>query len=144
MPMVVPEPLPLLLLSLQRLLQQKLIHRLHVTAAHPPSPSVQRAAPHHIPAPNLYAISGTVVYTVTDANGCTGTVTVTLTEPAAITATETHTPIACNGGTSTVTISATGGTAPYTAPESLRNQWEHSVYRYRCQWLYRNRYRYSY
>jgi len=67
---------------------------------------------------------GTVVYTVTDANGCTGTVTVTLTEPAAITATETHTPIACNGGTSTVTISATGGTAPYTAPESLRNQWE--------------------
>src|SRR5258706_4605257 len=51
MPMVVPEPLPLLLLSLQRLLQQNLIHRLHVTAAHPPSPSVQRAAPHHIPAP---------------------------------------------------------------------------------------------
>src|SRR5258705_12735544 len=57
---------------------------------------------------------GTVVYTVTDANGCTGTVSVTLTEPAAITATETHTAIACNGGTSTVTISATGGTAPYT------------------------------
>src|SRR5258705_471046 len=51
MPMVVPEPLPLLLLSLQRLLLQKLIPRLHVTAAHPPSPSVQRAAPHHIPAP---------------------------------------------------------------------------------------------
>src|SRR5258707_1253115 len=41
----------LLLLSLQRLLQKKLIHRFHVTAANPPSPSVQRAAPHHIPAP---------------------------------------------------------------------------------------------
>jgi len=48
----------------------------------------------------------------------------TLTEPAAITATETHTPIACNGGTSTVTISATGGTAPYTGTGTLRNQWE--------------------
>jgi len=51
MPMVVPEPLPLLFTEPAAITQQKLIHRLHVTAAHPPSPSVQRAAPHHIPAP---------------------------------------------------------------------------------------------
>ncbi len=57
---------------------------------------------------------GTTLYTVTDSKGCTATVSVTLTEPVVLTASETHTAIACNGGTSTVTISASGGTAPYT------------------------------
>ena len=57
---------------------------------------------------------GTQSYTVTDANGCTDVVSVTLTEPAVLAAAESHTPIACFGGNSTVTISAAGGTAPYT------------------------------
>jgi gliding motility-associated-like protein len=51
---------------------------------------------------------------VTDANGCTASVTATITQPAQLLASETHTAIACNGGSSTVTISATGGVAPYT------------------------------
>jgi hypothetical protein len=58
--------------------------------------------------------AGTTSYTVTDANGCTKSISVTVTEPTLLVPAETHTAIACNGGTSTVTISATGGTAPYT------------------------------
>ena len=57
---------------------------------------------------------GSHTYTVTDANGCTDDISVTLTQPDVIVAAEAHTPIACFGGNSTVTISATGGTAPYT------------------------------
>ncbi|MBK7432382.1 MAG: T9SS type A sorting domain-containing protein [Bacteroidetes bacterium] len=57
--------------------------------------------------------AGTYTYTVTDANGCSGTVTVTVTQPPRIVVTATATPILCNGGTSEVTISATGGTPPY-------------------------------
>ncbi len=33
--------------------------------------------------------------------------------PAAVTASSSNTPILCNGGSSTVTVSATGGTPPY-------------------------------
>lgn len=58
--------------------------------------------------------AGTVVYTVTDANGCTGTVSQTLTEPTAVMVMSSFTPIACNGGTSTVTISGMDGTPGYT------------------------------
>jgi len=36
--------------------------------------SVQTGGTAPYPAPESYAISGKVVYTVTDANGCTGTV----------------------------------------------------------------------
>jgi SprB repeat len=58
--------------------------------------------------------AGTQTYTVTDANGCTATTTVTASQPAsAVAASSTQTPIVC-GGTSTVVISGTGGTAPYT------------------------------
>src|SRR5439155_1594698 len=53
-------------------------------------------------------------YTVTDANGCTSSTTVTLTEPDALVAGNTHAAISCHGGTANVVISATGGTAPYT------------------------------
>ncbi len=63
---------------------------------------------------NFTQSAGTVSYTVTDAKGCTATVSVTITQPSVIVATETHTAIACNGGSSSVTIAATGGTAPYT------------------------------
>ena len=58
--------------------------------------------------------AGTYSYTITDSNGCTATETITVTEPAPLVATATSTSILCNGGTADVTITATGGTAPYT------------------------------
>src|SRR5207248_5017452 len=48
--------------------------------------------------------------TVTDANSCSATTTGNITEPSAIDISSSHTPIACNGGLSTVTVSASGGT----------------------------------
>jgi SprB repeat len=59
--------------------------------------------------------AGAYTYTVTDANGCTSTTTGTITQPAAIAVSATFAPITTFGGTTTVTVSATGGTAPYVA-----------------------------
>src|SRR5437660_1415303 len=56
---------------------------------------------------------GTTTYTVTDHNGCMSSTVVTLTEPDALVATSSNTPILCNGGSSTVTVNASGGTGPY-------------------------------
>ncbi|MBK9525079.1 MAG: T9SS type A sorting domain-containing protein [Bacteroidetes bacterium] len=59
--------------------------------------------------------AGTYTYTVTDANGCTASCSVTITEPAAaLSASSSAGTILCFGGTASVTISATGGTAPYS------------------------------
>src|SRR5204862_1622385 len=60
--------------------------------------------------------AGTHTVTVKDANGCTAVQTITITEPAQNTfiVTATPTPILCNSGISTITVSAGGGTAPYT------------------------------
>src|SRR5438132_1246978 len=58
--------------------------------------------------------AGTYSYTVTDANSCTATTTGNITQPSALTASSSNTAILCNGGSSTVTVSATGGTAPYS------------------------------
>ena len=58
--------------------------------------------------------AGTYSFTVTDANNCTATTSVTITEPAALAVTAGATAIACNGGSSSVTVSATGGTPPYS------------------------------
>ncbi|MES2431256.1 MAG: hypothetical protein V4556_09975, partial [Bacteroidota bacterium] len=58
--------------------------------------------------------AGTYSYTVTDANNCTDVVSVTIAEPAVLVVTATPGSVGCNGGTSTVTVAATGGTAPYT------------------------------
>ena len=63
--------------------------------------------------------AGTYTYTVTDANGCTATTTVTITEPSAVVASSSATAILCFGGSSTVTVSATGGTAPYSGTGSF-------------------------
>src|SRR5206468_12625864 len=63
--------------------------------------------------------AGTYSYTVTDHNGCLSTTTGTITEPSAVVADSTNTAILCHGGNSTVTVSATGGTAPYTTPRSF-------------------------
>ena len=57
---------------------------------------------------------GTYNVTVTSANGCTGTVTVTVTTPPVLTASDVETNVSCFGGTNgNGAITATGGTAPY-------------------------------
>jgi hypothetical protein len=58
--------------------------------------------------------AGPYSYTVTDANGCTSIVTGTITQPSALIASATNDTINCNGGTTTINISANGGTAPYS------------------------------
>ena len=59
--------------------------------------------------------AGTYMVTVTDANGCTATASVYITQPAALTATITSaTSPTCYGGTGTATVTAAGGTTSYT------------------------------
>ena len=58
--------------------------------------------------------AGTYTLTVTDANGCTDTEPITVTEPAPLQATVTPTPLTCfNNSTGQITFAASGGTAPY-------------------------------
>lgn len=57
--------------------------------------------------------AGTYAYTVTDANGCSASTSITVTEPTQVVASSSANPVACNGGLTDVTIGATGGTAPY-------------------------------
>src|SRR5437762_99426 len=57
--------------------------------------------------------AGTYSYTVTDSKSCTATTTGNITQPSALTPGSSNTAILCNGGSSTVTVSATGGTPPY-------------------------------
>jgi hypothetical protein len=58
--------------------------------------------------------AGSHSITVKDANGCTLVKNFTITQPAALSATAVAGTIACNGGSTTITVSATGGTAPYS------------------------------
>lgn len=58
--------------------------------------------------------AGTYQYTITDANGCQNTASVSITQPSALVANISSTPILCNGDLSAVEIVATGGTAPYS------------------------------
>ncbi len=61
-------------------------------------------------------LANTYTVTVTDANGCNGTATVTITQPPALIATM-GIPMnpTCNGGNNgSATVTVTGGTAPYT------------------------------
>ncbi len=60
------------------------------------------------------AMAGTETYTVTDANGCMATSSVTITEPMVLNVSSLSSTILCNGGVSTITVSATDGTSPYT------------------------------
>ncbi len=53
------------------------------------------------------------VYTVTDAKGCQYVFNVHIPQPSPLVVTASATPIFCNSNSSIVTVSATGGTAPY-------------------------------
>lgn len=58
---------------------------------------------------------GTYSVTVTDAFGCTSTVSQAITQPNALVVTPTNTNVSCfNGANGTATASVSGGTAPYT------------------------------
>ena len=59
-------------------------------------------------------VAGTYTVVVNDAKSCGATLTATITEPTVLTAHESHPSIPCAGGSSTVTITATGGTIPYS------------------------------
>ncbi len=63
---------------------------------------------------NFTVNAGTFNYTVTDANGCTATTSVTVTEPSLLTASSSAGTILCNGGSTTVNVSGNGGTSPYS------------------------------
>ena len=59
--------------------------------------------------------AGTYTVTVTDANNCTATRSVTITQPTAITLTNTSVNVSCNGGSNgSIDLTVAGGTTPYT------------------------------
>ncbi|WP_430406706.1 T9SS type A sorting domain-containing protein [Fluviicola sp.] len=59
--------------------------------------------------------AGSYSVTITDANGCTGTVNATVTQPTAVSGTRTVTNVACFGGsTGAINLTPTGGVGPYT------------------------------
>jgi gliding motility-associated-like protein len=58
--------------------------------------------------------AGSYTVTVKDANGCISLASIILTQPPALTGLVTNTPVLCNGGTGTATITAGGGTPAYT------------------------------
>jgi hypothetical protein len=58
--------------------------------------------------------SGTWTCTVTDAAGCTATTTVNITSPSQMVPSASAGTIACNGGATSVSVTATGGTSPYS------------------------------
>ncbi|MFI5149449.1 MAG: PKD domain-containing protein, partial [Bacteroidia bacterium] len=57
---------------------------------------------------------GTYTATVTDHTGCSGTTTVTITQPPAIVLTTSSTTATCSAADGSATVSATGGTGAYT------------------------------
>jgi gliding motility-associated-like protein len=65
-----------------------------------------------------YMYGGDFLITVSDANGCFAEITVTIEEPVALAVTESHADAACFGGQGEFTLTATGGTAPYTYREN--------------------------
>ncbi|MBK8586653.1 MAG: hypothetical protein IPN88_15000 [Bacteroidetes bacterium] len=62
--------------------------------------------------------SGAFTYTVTDANGCSSTISGAVTEPPMLTTNSSAGLILCNGGTTMVNVTASGGTLPYTGTGS--------------------------
>jgi hypothetical protein len=63
---------------------------------------------------NTFTVAaGSYTVTVRGTNLCTTTAAITVIQPTALTATASVIPIACNGGTTTLTATAGGGTTPY-------------------------------
>ena len=59
--------------------------------------------------------AGSYSYTVTDANGCTSTVNLSITEPSILTLSLTTNDVTCNGANNgTIQANVAGGTSPYT------------------------------
>lgn len=58
-------------------------------------------------------LGGTYAVNVTDANGCSASVSVSIQEPSPVVATSSAAQILCHGGSAAVTVSAVGGVAPY-------------------------------
>src|SRR5262249_2868501 len=58
--------------------------------------------------------AGNYSYTVTDANNCLATSSIIITEPSTLTVTISAGIISCHGGTTTLSVSASGGTLPYS------------------------------
>ncbi len=66
--------------------------------------------------------AGAQVITVTDNNNCQQTDSINVVEPAAINISSTITqPILCNGGTGTISVTATGGTGPIIGASTINN-----------------------
>jgi len=65
--------------------------------------------------------AGSYTYTVTDANSCASTTTITITEPDVLVASSTAGTILCNGGVTTVTVTEMGGTSPFTGDGVINN-----------------------
>ncbi len=60
------------------------------------------------------ATAGTHAVTVKDSKGCIAIKSITINQPSAVSVSASAGTILCNGGTTTVTVSATGGTPGYT------------------------------
>ncbi len=74
-------------------------------------------------AANTNLTAGTYTVVITDANGCTTSSSVTITEPAALTATTNKTDVSCNGGNDgSASVNVVGGTAPYSYSWSSGSQ----------------------
>ncbi|QEC68464.1 T9SS type A sorting domain-containing protein [Panacibacter ginsenosidivorans] len=63
---------------------------------------------------NFIVAAGTYTYTVTDADGTNSSITITVNEPPAFSAIVTTEKIMCNGGTTNIDVSGTGGVTPYS------------------------------
>ncbi|HEX4878090.1 MAG TPA: hypothetical protein VFV31_15580 [Chitinophagaceae bacterium] len=66
--------------------------------------------------------AGTYTYTVSDENGCSASSTITITEPTQLSASAEAGTILCNGGSTTIVVSASGGTGPYQGTGSFTVQ----------------------
>ena len=58
--------------------------------------------------------AGNYTVTITDGSGCTATNPITITQPAAISAVSSSTQASCGNNNGTASVSASGGTSPYT------------------------------
>ena len=63
---------------------------------------------------NFSVRAGVYTYTVTDANGCRAVKTINVAQPTKLKASVSANDVLCNGSTTDVTVSASGGVAPYT------------------------------